>query len=829
MLCGITILSLVCITSFAAQEYIDLSQTTTGLVLGETSVISAVHVDSEGTGTTLDNSTLTYSVSNSDVISVSNAGVISPVSKGISRLTVTYGSNSTSLVIIVYDVIDNFVDFESGLYTEHGTLSTSFSRTGNNSELWDKDLNNVFSNTNYANLLSTRKQYQVNEFWLCDAPEYSAKNTRAYIRINDWNGNVIDIVYEQSSNNISFPASNVANSKISVPQRPGWRQFIVDTSRPGEIDVYMDGVLYFSATGNGSDGSPYGEFRRFGYFDSWVDSTSANVYVDDIYQYSLGQQSVIPKESLTIKPGKPTATIDGNMTLVPVLLPVNTTESIGAVVWESQNTAVATVTGGVVTGISKGTAKITAETSSMTAEYTVKITDKIIPYFSISNTDTSYIVGGTGAVMAEMVSETDSSSPISSSSLTFSVSNPDIISVSSEGEITALAIGISRLTVTYGEYSESLIISVYNTRSFYDSFESSKNSANGVLSTTFARTGTNSELWNKELNSVYLNVNNLNMLSSNTANFLIGEIWVCDAPELSDKFARANLRFTDWAGNNVNVLYEQGTKNMIFPASNVTGATITVPQRPGWRQFIVDTSTPGKIDIYMDGVLYFSATGVGSNGATYNNFRRFAYTDPWSDSTSINVYVDDVGLYSLGQSSVIPAEQIILTPISANIMAGTTADFTASILPVNSTSTVSSIIWETSNPLVATVGNGVVTGVAKGTAVITASLGYVQASANVEVANSVSPLISYENGKLSVNIINVSGEQISPYVVIAGYNSSGNRLEGVLYLGQRTIENNTTDTFDLNIDLQQGMAKIMLLESMTSMKPIAEYDEAVID
>lgn len=388
-------------------------------------------------------------------------------------------------------------------------------------------------------------------------------------------------------------------------------------------------------------------------------------------------------------------------------------------------------------------------------------------YLDISETVTGLSVGETATVVAKL-----NLIGVNNGDITFFSSDEDVFTVNQNGVITAIGVGIARLTASFDEKNSSLIITVYNSKPFYDSFESGKNSEHGTLSTTFARTGNNSELWSKDLNSVYLNQNALNMLSSNTANFLIGEIWLCDAPELAAKFPRANLRFTDWAGNNVNVLYEQGTRNIVFPASNVTGATITVPQRSGWRQFIVDTSTAGKIDIYMDGILYFSATGKGSNNANYNNFRRFAYTDSWGDSTSINVYVDDVSLYSLGKSALIKAESITLDETFAELFEGLDLTLSAVINPINSTE---SIIWLSSNELVATVTpQGLVEAVGTGYATITARAGSANAHCDIQVVAPEFPVTSVSFNEKSVTVF--QGETKELFYNIRPENASNKKV-----------------------------------------------------
>ena len=79
----------------------------------------------------------------------------------------------------------------------------------------------------------------------------------------------------------------------------------------------------------------------------------------------------------------------------------------------------------------------------------------------------------------------------------------------------------------------------------------------------------------------------------------------------------------------------------------------------------------------------------------------------------------------------IPATGITLSAASLSFTAGTSQALTATVEPSDSTDTV---VWSSSNPAVATVANGVVTPVANGYCVITATAGSVSAICTVNVA-----------------------------------------------------------------------------------------------
>ena len=85
-----------------------------------------------------------------------------------------------------------------------------------------------------------------------------------------------------------------------------------------------------------------------------------------------------------------------------------------------------------------------------------------------------------------------------------------------------------------------------------------------------------------------------------------------------------------------------------------------------------------------------------------------------------------------GETDIIPATGITLSKTSLNLKKGDSATLTATVTPSGSTDSVS---WTSSNTSVATVSNGVVTAVGKGSATITATAGSKSAACTVNVKN----------------------------------------------------------------------------------------------
>ena len=109
----------------------------------------------------------------------------------------------------------------------------------------------------------------------------------------------------------------------------------------------------------------------------------------------------------------------------------------------------------------------------------------------------------------------------------------------------------------------------------------------------------------------------------------------------------------------------------------------------------------------------------------------------------------------------IPATGITLSAASLSFTSGTSQALTASVEPSDSTDTV---VWSSSNPAVATVANGVVTPVANGDCVITATAGSVSATCTVNVAFA-EEVVHYT---ITNNLTNCASDNVAASVVEGG-------------------------------------------------------------
>lgn len=143
---------------------------------------------------------------------------------------------------------------------------------------------------------------------------------------------------------------------------------------------------------------------------------------------------------------------------------------------------------------------------------------------------------------------------------------------------------------------------------------------------------------------------------------------------------------------------------------------------PSYGSQLSVTGEPGKAsDEWKEITVYYkSAASVNANYG-------------WNFIVNGEVYLDDVSL-----KLVEPATAIELDKTAAQVTAGQTLTLKATAKPEGAYATA--ITWSSSNEAIATVENGIVTGVAAGTATITATMGELTATCTVTVKAAEAPI-----------------------------------------------------------------------------------------
>jgi len=128
-----------------------------------------------------------------------------------------------------------------------------------------------------------------------------------------------------------------------------------------------------------------------------------------------------------------------------------------AVIWQSFNTSVATVSNGVVIGLSKGQATVTATVEGKTASATIFVTDASVASMTVNALVPSpFFVGQSVQATATLRDLTNN--VLTNYAVTWTSSNPSVASVGPSGLITATSVGVSTITATSSGKSATLIV-----------------------------------------------------------------------------------------------------------------------------------------------------------------------------------------------------------------------------------------------------------------------------------------------------------------------------------------------------------------------------------
>ena len=127
------------------------------------------------------------------------------------------------------------------------------------------------------------------------------------------------------------------------------------------------------------------------------------------------------------------------------------------ITWESSDTSILVVSStGSLTAVGVGTATITAKTSRGTSKkFTITVNEVMAESISLSNNDTEILLEDTKTLKCEFTPENTTDKAVEWSS-----SDETIVSVSSDGEITANKLGMATITATHKEFTGSIDIEV---------------------------------------------------------------------------------------------------------------------------------------------------------------------------------------------------------------------------------------------------------------------------------------------------------------------------------------------------------------------------------
>jgi len=449
----------------------------------------------------------------------------------------------------------------------------------------------------------------------------------------------------------------------------------------------------------------------------------------------------VPVTGVTLNKTSATVSIGGTETLTATIAPSNATNK--AVTWTSNDPAIATVNAGTVRGVAAGSATITATTEdgSKTATCAVTVTNSVpVTGVTLNKTSASVVVGGT-----ETLTATIAPSNATNKNVTWTSSN-DAIATVSDGIVTGVAAGSATITATTEDGSKTATCAVTVTNSVpVTGVTLNKTSASVVvggaetLTATIAPTNaTNKNVtWVSSDPSIATVSPSTPTTSGGTVTGVkAGTATITVTTEDGNKTATCTVTVT----NNVPVT---GVTLNKTSASIVVGGTETLTATIAPADATNKNVTWASNDPAIATVNAGTVRGVAAGSATIT-----VTTQDGSKTATCTVTVTSTG---------VAVANISLDKTSATVSVGGTETLTATVQPANATN--QNVTWASNNNAVATVSNGTVTGVAAGTAIITATTqdGSKTATCDVTVQNGSIPVTGVILGPSTSTSISIGG------------------------------------------------------------------------
>ena len=419
-------------------------------------------------------------------------------------------------------------------------------------------------------------------------------------------------------------------------------------------------------------------------------------------------------------------------TLTATITPENATNK--NLIWTSDNSSVATVQDGKVTAVSKGNATITVTTEDggKTATCSVKVHAKVYAVTGVSLNKTSLdMVEGDVIVLTATVSPENATNK----NVTWSSDDPSVATVE-EGKVTAIKTGTAVVTVKTedGGMTASCSITVSD----------KKYPVTGVVLDK-----TSIELTEGDVATLTATVTPENATNKNL-------IWTCDNSSVAT-VQDGKVTAVSKGNAIISVITEDGgktaicsvtVKEKIYPVVGVsldktsieltegditTLAPIINPENATNRNVIWSSSNPAVAAV-KDG----QVTAISKGTATIT-----VTTEDGGKTATCSVSVKE---------KLYPVDGVTLDKTSIELTEGDVTELKATVTPSNASNP--NVVWTSDNPSVATVRDGKVTAVSKGTATITVTTedGGKTATCSVKVNAKVYPVTGVTLSKTSVEL-----------------------------------------------------------------------------
>jgi uncharacterized repeat protein (TIGR02543 family) len=428
--------------------------------------------------------------------------------------------------------------------------------------------------------------------------------------------------------------------------------------------------------------------------------------------------------------------VGGTETLTATVEPSDATNK--AVIWSSSDTAVATVSGGVVTGVKAGTATITVTTvyGVKRAYCTVTVTNAVpVPVTGVTLRTSSAVIVGDSTTLTATVMPTNATNQ----AVTWSSGNSAVATVEGSGvtaTVTGVAEGNATITVKTqeGNFTATCTVTVSVDVVPVTGVTLDEESLNLVAGETYTL--------NYSIEPETATTKGVKFTSDDTAVATVSQAGVVTAVATGSTYIMITADDTTYGEKN-----DYCIVTVTVPVSGVNLDETELSLAVGGTETLTATVEPPNAK--NKNVTWKSnkptVARVVGNGLTAT------VTGVAVGTADITVTADDdINKTATCKVTVSNSVTGVNLPSTSGVIVGGTTTLSATVTPTNATN--KALTWSSSDTDVATVTNGKVTGVAVGTAVITVTTddGSFTASCSVTVSDKVVPVTGVTLNKNSI-------------------------------------------------------------------------------
>ena len=625
-----------------------------------------------------------WTVKDEGIVSVSPAGVVTGLALGTTQVAANVGGKSGIAAITVQKtpvasviVRPNHIDAGPGTTTQLTAIAYDAGQnaltdraiiwSSSNTGVATVDLNGMVTATGpgTASITATAEgKNDVATITVTQAPVASVSITPSPLSMSVGQSTTLTAVLKDAADNllsgrpVEWSSSNTGVASISAS---------------GVVTAVAAGTTTITATSEGKSGS------------STV--TVSNFAV----------------ATVNVQPQNNTIIAGSSIQLSATLTDVNGAPATNrAVSWASSNTNIATVSSnGLVSGIAAGTVTITATSEGKTGTTSVTVQPKPVATVTVTPATASLMVGQTTPLA--VVLKDQSGAVVTGRTVVWTTSNSAVATVSSSGTVTAVGGGTATITATSEGKSGTSTITV--TLVPVGSVAVSPPTASVAATTTI---GLNAVV--KDVNGTVVTDRPVTWSSSNTSVATVSSAGVVTGVAIGTATITATSET------------KSGTATITVTPAPVATVTVTPPSPT-----VVINTTTTLIAVTKDanGVLLNGRAVTWSSDNTTIATVSTAGAVTGKATGTATITATSEGKTGTALVTVVPVAvaSVTVTPVSANVFVGSQQTFAAITKDASGqTLTGRAVSWSSSANSIATVSaSGVVTGVAAGSAVITAT------------------------------------------------------------------------------------------------------------